>query len=177
MIGNKQFPNDNMTPTPPTLLDAELAAFMQQDGMSVMAGSCGADLRPSVVRALGCQVAPDRGEVRIFVSQAAAAPLLAHVRETGRLAAVFSRPTTHRTLQLKGKDARLASVSAEQLAIAARCRDGLVAELDRIGFQPTLIRTLLACADEDIVAIRFTPLEAYSQTPGPDAGRALQVPA
>jgi hypothetical protein len=113
--------------------------------------------------------------VRIFVSNVQAAPLLAHVRETGRLAAVFSRPTTHRTLQLKGRDAQVVPVAVGDLAIVARYRDSLVAELDSIGLPPPLVRTLLDCPDEDIVGIRFTPAEAYSQTPGPDAGRALQV--
>jgi hypothetical protein len=165
-----------MVHAPPLLRDPELAAFLRQDGLSVTAGSCGADLRPSVIRALGCAFAVD-DTVRIFVSQDQAAPLLAHVRETGRLAAVFSRPSTHRTVQLKGADARVEPVTDADLAIVARYRDQLVAELEPIGLAPALIRALLACPHQDVVAIRFTPNEAYSQTPGPDAGRALQVPA
>jgi hypothetical protein len=50
-----------------------------------------------VAPAIGCRITPDSGEVRLFVSRLQAAPVLAHVRETGRLAAVFSRPSTHRT--------------------------------------------------------------------------------
>jgi hypothetical protein len=175
IIGLTIFSKNNMSVATPLLLDAELAAFLRQDGLSITAGSCGADLRPSVIRAVGCRIAADGSDVRIFVSGVQAAPLLAHVRETGRLAAVFSRPTTHRTLQLKGRDAHVVPVAGDDLAIVARFRDTLVAELDLVGLAPPLIRTLLACPDQDIVGIRFTPIEAYSQTPGPDAGRALQV--
>ncbi|MGZ5202311.1 MAG: hypothetical protein ACXWC4_21325 [Telluria sp.] len=157
------------------LLDAELAAFMQQDGISLTLGSCGGDLRPSVGRAAGCKVAPDRGTVHLFVSRVQAAPVLAHVRETGRIAAVFSRPSTHRTLQLKGRDARVEPVGPDDLPIVARFRNAFVTELKAIGFAEDLIRTLLSFPDEDLVMLSFTPQEAYSQTPGPNAGRALRV--
>lgn len=159
------------------LLDAELAAFMQQDGISLTLGSCGSDLQPSVGRALGCKVAPDRKTVHLFVSRVQLAPVLAHVRETGRIAAVFSRPSTHRTLQVKGRDARVEAAAAADLPIVARYRNSLASELGQLGFEPVLIHALLGVPDEDVVMISFTPEEAYSQTPGPNAGRALQVGA
>jgi hypothetical protein len=166
-----------MTSSPPSpLLDAELAAFMQQDGISLTLGSCGADLRASVGRAAGCKVAPDRGTVHLFVSRVQLAPVLAHVRETGRIAAVFNRPSTHRTLQLKGRDARVEPAARADLPIVARYRDAFAAELAPLGFAPILIHTLVGFPDDEVVMISFTPQEAYSQTPGPNAGRALQVP-
>jgi hypothetical protein len=164
-----------MPNTQSQLLDAELAAFMQQDGISLTLGSCGADLRPSVGRAAGCKVAPDRGTVHLFVSRVQVAPVLAHVRETGRIAAVFSRPSTHRTLQLKGRDARVEPVPPADLPIVARYRDAFVTELVALGYAEALIRTLLDFPDDELVMLSFTPQEAYSQTPGPNAGRALQV--
>lgn len=164
-----------MAPAPSPILDAELAAFMQRPGISFTVGSCGADKRPSVVRALGCKVSDDLTEVTILLSNVQGAPLLAHVAETGRIAAVFTWPATHRALQLKGRDARQEPASAHDVALAGRFRDGFVAHLGALGYSQALIRTVLACPDEDIVALRFTPLEAYSQTPGPNAGQALQV--
>ncbi|MGZ5182842.1 MAG: hypothetical protein ACXWC2_20380 [Ramlibacter sp.] len=164
-----------MTSTQNPLLDAELAAFMQQDGISLTLGSCGADLMPSVGRAAGCKVAPDRGTVHLFVSRVQVAPVLAHVRETGRIAAVFSRPSTHRTLQLKGRDARIDPVTPADLPIVARYRNAFAAELAPLGYAPVLVHTLLGFPDDELVMISFTPQEAYSQTPGPNAGRALQV--
>jgi hypothetical protein len=47
--------------------------------------------------------------------------------------------------------------------------------LDPLGFEAAMIRTLLAFPDSDIVAVSFTPDEAYSQTPGPNAGSPLKV--
>ncbi|GAB3462983.1 hypothetical protein GCM10027321_25180 [Massilia terrae] len=163
------------TTTP--LLDAELAAFMQQDGISLTLGSCSADLQPSIGRAAGCRVSADRLTVQMFVSQVQIAALLAHVRETGRIAAVFSSPATHRTLQLKGRDGRIEPCPPEDRALVARYRDAFAAALEPLGYPHSLIRTLLAFPDEDLAVVSFTPLEAYSATPGPNAGRALQVGA
>jgi hypothetical protein len=165
-----------MRPAPPPLIDAELAAFMQL-GVSITVGSSDAANRPSIARGAGCRVGVDEGTVSIFISQAQAAPLLAHVRETGRLAAVFSQPSTHRTLQLKGAGATVEHAGPRDVAIVARYRDAFVAELAQLDYAEQLIRTLLACPDEDLVALRFTPTEAFSQTPGPNAGRSLQAPA
>jgi hypothetical protein len=166
-----------MSTTTTPLLDEELAAFMQQDGISLTLGSCSADLQPSVGRAAGCRVSTDRSTVHIFASQVQLAPVLAHVRETGRIAAVFSSPSTHRTLQLKGRDARIAPFAPEDMPIVRRYRETFIAGLEPLGYPRALIRTLLAFPDEDLVMLSFTPLEAYSQTPGPNAGRALQVGA
>lgn len=150
---------------------------MQQDGISLTLGSCSADLQPSVGRAAGCRVSADRLTVQMFVSQVQIAPVLAHVRETGRIAAVFSSPATHRTLQLKGRDARIEPCAPEDRAIVARYREAFAAGLEPMGYPGALIRTLLAFPDEDLAVVSFTPLEAYSATPGPNAGRALQVGA
>lgn len=163
-----------MPTAPPSLIDTELAAFMQL-GVSITVGSCDAANRPSVARAAGCQVEAGGATVRIFISSVQAAPLLEHVRETGRLAAVFSQPSTHRTLQLKGLDAGVERLQPGDLAVVARYRDAFVAELARVGYARELIRTLLAVPDQDLVALRFTPAQAFSQTPGPNAGRSLQA--
>ncbi|TFW34008.1 hypothetical protein [Massilia horti] len=159
---------------PPPLFDAELAAFMQ-GGISLNIGSCGPDRRPSVARAFGCRIAADRRQVRMLVSSSHAAQVLAHVRATGVLAAVFSEPSTYRTVQLKGVDATVEPATPEDLAAVAACRAGFVAELEPLGYAPDMVRALLGCPDADIVAVRFTPSAAFSQTPGPDAGRALGV--
>lgn len=160
----------------PPVIDAELAAFMQL-GVSLTVGSCDAANRPSIARAAGCSVQAGGRTVRVFISRVQAAALLAHVNETGRLAAVFSQPSTHRTLQIKGVDACVEPADADDLRMAARYRDAFVAELAQVGYSPALIRTLLACPDQDLVALRFTPVEAFSQTPGPNAGRSLQAQA
>lgn len=156
------------------LFDAEHAAFMQ-GGISLNMAACGADLAPSVARALGCRIAPERTTVRLLVSRAQAAAVLAHVGENGKLAAVFSEPSSHRTVQLKATDAAVEAAGADDIAAVARYRDDFVAHLETRGYNPALIRAFLSCPDSDLCAIHFTPCAAFSQTPGAGAGQALRM--
>jgi len=154
------------------LLDAAQAAFIQSGvGLGIAASS--ADAVPVHVRAIGCKVTPDRSEVTVFVSSSQAAPLLECMGEDCILAAVFTHPVSHRTLQLKGRRSRVAPGTPEDLRIVEAYRDAFCATLVPLGFDEKLIRTLLACAPADIVGISLVPTEAYSQTPGPKAGERL----
>ena len=49
----------------------------------------------------------------------------------------------------------------------------MVAELGGNGISEALTRALLAGGDDELVAIEFTPVAAFVQTPGPDAGKPL----
>jgi hypothetical protein len=161
-----------MDAVPTPLFDAELAAFMQ-GGISLNVGGCGSDLAPSVARAVGCRISPERTSVRMLLAASQAAALLGHVRETGKFAVVFSEPATHRTVQLKGADAVVDAAGADDIAAAARYRDAFAAHLDPLGHPPALIHALLHCPDSDLCVVRFTPGAAFSQTPGAGAGQAL----
>lgn len=157
----------------PLLIDDELASFMQ-GGRSLNLASRGAGMIPSVARATGCRVTDGGRTVRMLVSQQQCAQLLAHVRETGMLAAVVSEPSSHQTYQLKSAAARIEQPCSEDLAMVADCRDRFCAGLERLGYPPVMIRTFLNCPDEDIVAVVFEPDAVFSQTPGSNAGCTLK---
>lgn len=165
-----------MAITAAPLIDAEHAAFMQ-GGVSISAGSCGSGKLPSLARATGCRVDADRRRVSIYVAASHAVDLLADVRATGAIAVVFSQPSTNRTMQVKGRDAVVAALAAGELAVVEAYRDAFVHELAPLGYAPHLIYTVLACAPDDIVALRFSPCAAFTQTPGPQAGQPLKAGA
>ena len=156
------------------LFDAEHAAFMQ-GGISMNVAGCGANLAPSVARALGCLISPQRTSVRLLVSRGQAAAVLEHVRQSGKLAAVFSEPATHRTIQLKGEDAVVEPAAPDDIDTVVRYRAAFVAHLETVGYKPALIYAFLACPASDLCAIGFTPSTAFSQTPGAAAGQSLRM--
>ncbi|MCG2583452.1 hypothetical protein [Massilia sp. TS11] len=162
-----------MTQDVPILIDDAIAAHMLQ-GASISVGACGADRMPSAVRAFGCRLGADRRNISIFVAQGPAQSVLEDILETGRIAVVFSAPLTHRAIQLKGSDASVVRPTLEDLAAVHAYRDAFCALLEPLGYSQRLIRTMLDCADEDLVALRFTPSAIFSQTPGPAAGQALK---
>lgn len=158
--------------TVPPLLDDEAAAFVQS-GVSIVAASRDAALVPSIGRAVGCTVAADRRRVTVLVAASQAPELVADVRACGRIAVVFSRPSTHRTLQLKADDAVVRPPAAGEAGVPERYVGGFAADIVRLGHTEAQARTLVACVDGDLVAIEFTPSAAFEQTPGPNAGTPL----
>ena len=153
------------------LLDAEHADFIQ-GGVSVVVATRNSDSVPDVVRGCGCRVSKDRRRVTVLVEPARAGSVLDNVAANGMIAVVFSRPSTHRTIQLKGTDARLARVTAADRAVAARHLDAWVEELTAMGYRPDFARAVRGQAD-GMAAITFTPSSAFQQTPGPGAGERL----
>lgn len=165
-----------MSVAPESLIDAAQAAFVQ-GGVSISAASCGAQPFPSVCRVLGCSVAADRRRLTVMVSRVCAQQLLDDVRHSGRLAVVFSQPSTNRTIQVKGERACTGAPNAHLLEAVRVHGDAFVDEVAQIGFPAALVRSLLHCADDDVVAIEFTPTAAYDQSPGPRAGAPLRAGA
>jgi hypothetical protein len=142
--------------------------------VSIIVGSRDAAQRPHLMRAVGCMLSDDRRQVTVLINQRAAERVLADLRANGLIAVVFSEPTTHRTLQLKGSDAQVLPCGSEGEAVAERHLRRFVDELADIGVRADVAQTLLA-RDGGLAAIRFTVREAYEQTPGPQAGSALHA--
>lgn len=154
------------------LLDAEHTAFIAGP-VSINVAACGADGFPALARAVGCMVSEDACSVTIMLSAKAGADAVAGIRRSGLVAVVFSEPPTHRTVQLKGRNAQVFPPEPGDAALAARYREGFTAVLASLGYAEGLVRAFLACPPEDLVRISFEPDAAFSQTPGPKAGEAL----
>ncbi|ANQ84704.1 hypothetical protein [Azoarcus olearius] len=163
-----------MSPAPaiPAILDAAHAEFISS-GISINAASCRPGGLPALARATGCRVSDDRREVTVLFGARAAADLLEGVRRSGMIAVVFSDPPSHRTVQLKGSDALVVPVEAGDEDRVERYRRAFAAVLAPFGHTEALVRALLAVPPGELVAVRFTPLSAFSQTPGPQAGEPL----
>ena len=152
---------------PPDLLS------MMERGVSVIAGSRDAAMRPSIMRALGSKVEDGGREVTVFVSRRQSRQLVQDVAATGYVAVVFSEPSSHRTVQVKARRAVLRNAQAEDEPVLARYLASMEHEIQQVGFAPHMTRAMLAHKLEDLVAITFEPEVAFDQTPGPRAGTRL----
>lgn len=153
-------------------LDAAHAAFIQGP-VSVIVASRDAALVPDVVRGCGCRVSRDRRQVTVLVEPGRAGTLLDDITVSGLVAVVFSQPSTHRTIQLKGRDARVAKVTAADRAVAQRHLQEWSADLAQIGYSLEFAAAVHGGGGA-LAAIRFTPTAAFQQTPGPGAGQPLR---
>lgn len=161
------------TPVPPCLGHEQVALLARR--VSIIVGTRDAALQPHVMRAAGCRLSEDRRRLTVLMPATSGADVLADLRANGRIAVVFSEPTTHRTLQVKGDDAEVAAPTPDDEALAAIYRARLADEIALLGFGASMAATMLG-ADEPLAAIGFTIAEVFEQTPGPAAGERL-VPA
>ena len=162
-----------MSPQPPSPLGAEPAALIARR-VSIIVGTRDAALRPHVMRAAGCRLSDDRRRLLVLMPARRGAEVLADLRANRRIAVVFSEPTTHRTLQVKGDDAVVDEAGADERALAEPYHARLADELAELGIGAPVTASLLG-RDEPLAAIRFTIAEAFEQTPGPSAGERLDT--
>lgn len=155
------------------LLDSAQLAFVTGP-VSISASSRTATNQPVLSRSHGCRVTPDGARVTLLFVQPRATAFLEAIRETRAIAAVFSRPMTHKTIQLKADDAALGAIEPGDRELAQRYVEAFVQELTSLGYLERAIRNVFWYEPEDLVALRFSPRFAYDQTPGPRAGVPLQ---
>lgn len=164
---------------PPLLLSEETAAFMQR-GVSIIAASRSAAPQgqlpqPTLMRALGCRVAPDRRQVTILLNGPQSQALLDDVRATGQLAVVFTQPSTHRAIQLKARDALVVEATPLDWALASQYQQAFAREIDTLGHHMDFAMAVMTWRPAELAAVVFTPAEGYEQTPGPRAGMPLEA--
>src|SRR5262245_30814926 len=90
------------------VLDEKWAAFIQT-GVAIVASSRDARNTPVLMRAFGCRVSPNRQRLTLVFAASQAQPLLDVIRSTGTIAVVFTQPSTHVSLQIKGGEPALAA--------------------------------------------------------------------
>lgn len=155
-------------------LPEDIATFIQS-GISMTLASRDDRFVPSIAKGVGCRVSPARDVVTVMVFANAAEALLRDVAHCSRLAVVFSRPSTNRTLQLKGRDVTTAPAGPADVALTRRYITLFAEELCSLGWDADYVHDIFWHDPVHLVALRFTPEGAFQQTPGPGAGAALQL--
>jgi len=154
-------------------LSPALIAFLEGD-ISLMLASRDAAGWPALGRALACAVSDNGRRLTVYLAAGPNAALLAAVAATGLAALVVNKPSTHRSIQLKGRDAAVAPAGEGAAPVVARHVAGFIRDVGLIGFGESISRTLLAHDPGDLAAVTFSPEAAFDQTPGPRAGDPVQ---
>lgn len=150
-------------------LPPELIAFAES-GTSVLVGTRDADLCPEAVRGVGVRVSPDGCRLTVFLPVATSARAVANLRDNGQLAATLCRPIDHRTVQIKGGVREVREAGADERAFIEAYRRLFTDALLRVGMAADLTSRLTCWP---AVAAEMDIVEAFQQTPGPDAGTRL----
>ena len=158
------------TPTP--LLDEAQARFITRR-VSMSMAACDAACTPSLARAFGCRVSPDRRTLTVFLSVPYARAVLENLRNGSAVAVAFTLPSTHETLQFKGRQAQIVPLADGDRELMRAYGQSFHDELDALGYHDPFASAIVSGAGEEAVGISFEPVAAFNQTPGPTAGQAL----
>jgi hypothetical protein len=156
-------------------LSAEMIQFLGA-GVTHQVGACDRGGRPSICRALAATV-DEQGQVVVLISAQAGFEVLAAIRDTRRVSAVFACPGDFRALHVKGQDAVVGHADEAYRTLVAERRLAIHAQLGPYGFSEEFMSAWYTVPDEELAYIRFTPLGAWNQTPGPGAGGAVELAA
>ena len=152
-------------------LTVELTDFLQS-GVSIILGAVDSDGRPLAAVGLACRV--DReGVVRVVVRQPATAPVLTAVAAGSAIATTFSRPATHRSIQLKAAAAQTVAMDEEDSAAVAAQSSAFRQELIGVDHDEVFASLFVAHDPAELVVLTFRPDRGFVQTPGPGAGAEL----
>ena len=157
-----------------TTLDRSLTAFVTGP-VAINLAAHDAALTPSIARGYGCKVSADGRRITVFVSVQSSAALARDLRAGAPIAVVFCRPHSHATLQFKSTAATLVALAADDRDIMRAYAKAFGDEIISLGFQGRFTASLVAAAEEDAVGVEFTPTAVFDQTPGPEAGKPLEL--
>lgn len=152
-------------------LPEEIAEFIES-GVSIILAVVGADGRAKAGRALAARVVAG-GAIRVIYPAFGNAEITAAVAAGGPVAATFSAPMSHRTIQLKAMASRAERIVAEDGASLGRQIDAFAGVLRAIGYAPSFVQSFCDNRSQSVLVLGFVPEMAFEQTPGPGAGGEL----
>jgi len=154
---------------PSSRLSDELVAFLQS-GLAIVVATRDEKLAPEIARGWGLEVDADAGTATLCIAAPPDSRSRSNLEANAALAVTCSRPSTYRTVQLKGTVDELREPSERQLASVRRHLEAFVDEVGTVGVPPEGARTFLS---GELFSVRLDVREVYDQTPGPQAGERL----
>jgi hypothetical protein len=144
-----------------------------ESGVSILIGTCSADLDPDCVRGVGVRVWPDACHLTVLVPVATSVDALANLAGNPRLAVTMNHVPTHHTIQVKGRVLAIRAGADADLALATVYRERFARDLARVGMPAanTLRLGIWPC-----MAIDLAIDVCFAQTPGPKAGEKMPLP-
>ena len=155
------------------MIPADLAGFFES-GVSILIGSRDPCLFPDCTRAIGARVEAGGTELTVLLPRSTSARAVANLRDNGRIAVAFSRPSDHRSIQVKGRVVALREAEEADRAVVDGYRGALARELAFVGLPP---RLTFRMAHWPCLAARLRVEGIFVQTPGPGAGGPLEAPS
>lgn len=144
-------------------------------GVSLRVGSSTPEGQPELHFGHAAWALPD-GRLEVLVRTLQGADLLAAIRATGRIAVSAGLPSTCQVLHVKGIDAEVVPATPEQADPFAHGFEAWLRQIEAFGADRRQVMAVLGdLTIAQLSCVRFTPLGAWDQTPGPGAGQTIDL--
>lgn len=144
-------------------------------GPTLRVGSTTPEGLPELAFAHAARVLPD-GRFELLVLKRQATELLTAVAATGRIAVSAGLPSNTRVLHVKAVDAEVLAPREEHGAVFADFFEAWLRQVEMFGADRRRIHATLGDLSlSHLACVRFTPLAAWDQTPGPGAGQTVDL--
>ena len=153
------------------MIPEKIVDFMH-GGVLSWVGTRDARLRPALTWAFGVRVGSARDEITAFVPDVEIDQTRSNLSQNDLVALNVVHPISHESYQFKGKLKGMRPSTEEEQAVQEILRAKVAALL--VMFPPELVTGFIAAPS---TAVTFTVEEAFVQTPGPGAGRPLDLSA
>ena len=142
-------------------------------GVAHQVGGCTNAGRPVVCRGMAAQ--HESGRLLVIISSESGFEVLDAIRQNGNIAVNVTLPENYRSVSFIGNDAVVRGSGAAWRPLVDERHEAFRKQLVRFGIPPEYTNAWYSADDEHLVAIRFTPMAARNQTPGPGAGEPLKL--
>jgi hypothetical protein len=95
----------------------------------------------------------------------------ANLERGSKVALTATKPSTYRSMQIKGSVRRIWAATEDDVARALGQRDDFAADVEALGIEPA--RGVRFMREDVLLAASIDVEELYDQTPGPAAGGRL----
>jgi hypothetical protein len=141
------------------------------EGYAAVAATSDERLRPELARVWGMEVSPDGRQVTFCVEAPPGSRMRANLERGSMVAITATKPTTYRSMQVKGRIVGVWEATEADLARAQAQRDAFATDVVPLGIDPA--RGVRFIREEALFAAAIAVEELYDQTPGPAAGTRL----
>ncbi|MBP2558141.1 hypothetical protein J2T08_004869 [Neorhizobium galegae] len=147
----------------------EIAGFIESPVMQII-GSSNAARQPEIGRAVGAWASYGGDTIDLVTSAWQWPETVANLRENGKIAVTFARPSDYVSYQLKGQ-ATIRPAEPHEVERSSQYIVAIVSTQMRLGMLPELIMPVLSNRDPMLITMRVASV--FVQTPGSRAGNRI----
>jgi hypothetical protein len=159
----------SVTPSLPHERPIELSEHLAS-GVVMYVATRDRSLFPESMFAMGARIDCERGVVTVFLPRATAASTLANLEDNGQIAVALTRPSDHKSFQIKGRSLAVREGAAADRDLQSVHRAALTEQFASVGVPRCLTRRIGWWPS---VAVDIELHEIFAQTPGPRAGERV----